>query len=116
MRDCKKAFHNFKHNGMHLTFPNGNSISTVFGPGTYSDNYSLIEKMGDPDATIKSFQTFMESNTVEVMIGNCGKDLLKKILKKYNKGLNSTVFGLVNVLEWLEIVNLLAKEKKDDQI
>lgn len=76
----EKSFNNFKHNGLHLTFPNGNFISTIFGIGSYTENHDMYTKM----------EEFMDSNDVEIMF-DCGDKLKKKILKKYNDGENDPI-------------------------
>lgn len=99
-----KAFKNTKHNGIHLVFPNGNWLSTIWGVGSYSDNYDIFS-----DDVVKDFSTFRESNNVEIMF-TCGDRLKKKICKKYNEGSTDPI-GYLDITQWLEIVNLLATEK-----
>lgn len=97
MKDKKeKAFNNWKHNAIHLTFPNGNSLSTVWGYCNYCDNYD-----------VEGFDTFMDSNTVEIMILNAPDKLRKKIEKKYDFGGN-IVKGYVTMAQWLDIVKKLS--------
>ena len=74
----EKAFNNFKHNGVHLSFPNGNMISTIWGRGSYSDNY---DGTGDTGGFLNDYQTFMESDTVEIMV-DCSDKLFKKLQKR----------------------------------
>jgi hypothetical protein len=100
-----KAFNNWRHNGIHLTFPNGNSISTVWGIGSYTDNHFLIEK--DPD-TAFGYRKFLDSDTCEIMILKAPDKLIKKIHKKYGDGDNS-VIGYLTIKQWLEIINLISK-------
>lgn len=101
------SFQTKKVNGMYLKFPNGNGISTVWGYGTYSDNYDVEHTQ---EEIVELFDRKMDSNTVEIMF-DCGDRLRKRILKKYNTGSNDPI-GRLTITEWLEIVNLLAKEKK----
>lgn len=103
MKKKEKAFNNWKHNGVHFTFPNGNSISTIWGSGTYSDNYDSVFDLG-----LDGFKTFMDSDTVEIMILKAPAKLTKKIQKKYDFE-DDGVKGYLNITEWLDIVNLLAK-------
>lgn len=102
----EKAFNNFKHNGIHLRFPNGNGISTIWGAGTYSDNYNYIVNTTDDSL---GYRTFMSSDTCEVMILNCPDKLLKKIKNKYQKDDSGSVIGFLTIDKWLEIVKLLSK-------
>ena len=102
----EKAFNNWKHNAIHLTFPNGNAISTVWGYCTYSDNHDLGDDALEFDS-LKAFQTFMQSDTVEIMILEAPKKLRKLIETKYGFG-GDTVKGYLSIKEWLEIVNLLS--------
>ena len=103
----EKAFNNWTHNGVHLTFPNGNSLSTVWGYCTYSDNHDRpdLDRSIDPASP---FHTFMDSETVEIMILKAPDKLLKKIHKKYDFG-GDSVKGWVTMTEWLDIVKMLSK-------
>lgn len=101
----EKAFSNPGHNKLHLTFPNGNRISTIWSYGSYSDNYD-----GDENG-IEDYRTFMQSDTVEIMIiaVEASENLVKKIQKKYSFE-GESVKGYLNIIEWLDIVSLLAKQ------
>ncbi len=109
----EKAFNNFKHNGIHLTFPNRNMISTIWGVGSYTENHDIDFKNDD---LTDMFNTFLESNNVEVMI-SCGKKLKKRLHKKFGAeedgGSPHRVIGYLSIMEWLYIVNKVANEKKD---
>ena len=98
----EKAFNNFRHNGIHLNFPNGNQVSTIWGSGSYSENYDIWQP--------KDFGTFMESETAEIMV-TCSPKLLKKLAKKFNND-SGGVFGYLSITDWIYIVNLVAKENK----
>ena len=102
MKDEEKAFNNFRHNGLHLNFPNGNHLSTVWGGGTYTENYDRFDLISQP--------IFLESNDVEIMF-ECSEKLQKKIEKKFNDGGEQPI-GRLTITQWLEIANLLAKEQK----
>lgn len=99
----KKAFINTSHNSIHLTFPNGNSISTIWGYLTYSDNHNFIS-----GNIVDKFSQFMESDTVEIMILEAPDKLRKKISKKYGFSVND-VKGYLSITEWLDILKMLAK-------
>ena len=101
--DKEKAFVNVKHNGIHFWFPHGNGISTVWGTGTYSENHDYRE-----GKIPFGYNTFLESNNVEIMILKCPNKLLKKIEKKYNDGSQQPI-GYLNIKKWLEIINMLSK-------
>lgn len=111
----EKAFNNWTHNSIHLTFPNGNAISTIWGYLSYCDNRyhkkdkAIIKDKFDGKAYLDNFQRFMDCDNCEVMILNAPDKLLKKIHKKYEFG-GDPVKGYVSITEWLEIVNLLAKD------
>ena len=104
IEDCKgKSFHGFRINGFHLNFSNGNSISTIWGTGTYTENYDL-----DLDKHfIDQFNEPLTSDTVEIMF-SCPKKLKDKILDKYNEGKQDPI-GHLPIGEWLEIIGLLSK-------
>lgn len=93
-----KSFDNWRHNGVKLRFPNGNEISTIWGRGSYSENKYL-----------ESYQTFLGSNTVEVMI-SCGDRLHKRLHKKFEG--DGSVIGYLDINDWLYIVNAVARENK----
>lgn len=102
----EKAFNNWKHNAIHLTFPNGNSLSTIWGYLTYSDNHDFISGYDDD-----KFTRWLPSDTVEIMILEAPDKLRKKIEKKYDFG-GDTVKGYLTMKEWLDIVKMLSKETK----
>ena len=99
----KKAFRNFKHNGIHLTFPNGNTLSTIWGYCTYSDNYDM-----DGGVSVDKFDKFLDSDTVEIMIRQAPDKLKKKIEKKYD--FEGNIKGYLTMEEWLEVVKMLSKD------
>lgn len=106
MKDEKeKAFNNWTHNKIHLTFPNGNSISTIWGYSSYTENYDMNGK----DFSIDKFSIFAQSNDAEIMILKCPDKLKKKISKKYKTFEDDNVAGHIDILTWLGILNLLAK-------
>jgi len=96
----EKAFNNWRHNAIHLWFPNGNGLSTIWGYLTYSDNHDYC-KDGD------KFEDFMDSDTCEIMILEAPEKLIKKINKKYDG--DGRVIGYLKMKEWLEIVRILSK-------
>lgn len=98
----EKAFACRRPNGFHLTFPNGNWISTIWGPGSYSENHMAWFGGG-----ISAFDKFMESNTCEVMI-DCKPRLLKQIHKRFDG--DGAVIGHLDITQWLEILSLLAND------
>lgn len=99
----EKAFNNWGHNRIHLTFPNGNAISTVWGYLTYSDNHDFVS-----DDHLDRFNEFMQSDTVEIMILKAQDKLRNKIEKKYDFG-GDSVKGYLTITEWLDILKMLAK-------
>ncbi len=103
----EKAFHSWRSARFHLNFPNGNQVSTVWGSGTYTDNYYDPGDFKDLD---DKRQPIFDSETVEIMF-SCSDKLKKKILKKYNDG-NHDPIGHLSLQKWLQIVNMVEKEKK----
>lgn len=103
-----KAFKNLKHNCLHLNFPNGNSISTIWGVGSYTENHYLDLDIADSSGFAVRYETFMGSNNVEVMI-DCPDRLLRSIQKKYNGGSDSSVIGYLSITQWIEILNKISK-------
>lgn len=103
----KKSFVNPRHNVVHLNFPNGNHISTRWGRGSYTENYDFEE--AENVDSVKEYRAFIGSMDVEIMF-SCGDKLKKRILKKYNDRVPDPI-GYLDIGQWLEIVNLLAKER-----
>ena len=100
-----KAFTSHKPNGFFLQFPNGNTLSTVWGPGTYTDNYDLH----------KDFKKFAEefnkpiekgSNTAETMPG-CSTIVKKLLDATFPKESNGSIFAHMSFTNWLKMVNIL---------
>lgn len=96
----RKAFSNHKINGVYLSFPNGNGLSTIWGAGTYSDNhdsfdYQMVFKEG--------------SDTCEVM-PDCSSTVLELIHAKFDQG-SGSVIGYLTFEQWLEVLNILNTHK-----
>lgn len=107
----EKAFNNKEHNKLHLNFPNGNWISTIWGFGSYTENYDINSKLAYN--LLKDMQTFKDSNDVEIMFECKSEEIEKKIYEKYGDGSFGSVIGHLNIKQWLEILNLLAKDKNE---
>ena len=104
----KKAFTQHRNNGVHLTFPNGNSLSTIWGRGSYSENHNYTT--GD---VIKDFSEPIKegSDTVEIMITHAPDKLIERIHKKLSPNSEDSVIGYLSMPDWLWAVNQLAKAK-----
>jgi len=105
----KKAFFSWKPGRFHLNFPNGNNISTVWGFGTYSENYEYDCYGTENGEFVDERHQSFGSDTVEIMF-SCGEKLRKRILKKYNDGDDDPI-GYLPQDKWLEIVRLVSNEK-----
>ena len=109
MKEETKAFKQHKLNGFYLTFPNGNSISTIWSSGSYTDNHDweIRNAKGEIDFS-KLYDTKLSSDTAEVMI-DC-KPVVLELIEAKNLGSSAggSVFGHLSITEWLEIVNILA--------
>jgi len=101
-----KSFANHKHNGVHLKFPNGNSISTIWGRGSYTDNHDFTT-----GKISKDFSTLIEggSNTVEIMPNTNNKRLLNKIFRKFNTDPDNSVIGWLTIDDWMWVIQQLYK-------
>lgn len=98
-----KSFITHKSNGFCLNFPNGNWLSTVWGVGTYSENYDCEGGYGEWE---KLYNSKMGSNTCEVM-PKCS-ELVKKLLDAtFPEETNGGVFGHMTFEKWLKMVNIL---------
>lgn len=106
----KKAFRNHKINGVLLNFPNGNSVSSVWGFGTYTDNHDaeLYKGNGKPDFDRIYKEPNEGSMTAEIMV-DCGEELNRALQEKY-RGAGSSVIGYLTIMEWLEVVHRVANE------
>jgi hypothetical protein len=103
----KAAFTNHKHNGVFLEFPNGNSISTIWGVGSYSDNHDL---------DFNHFSTLLKqgSMTCEIMFKTTDDELRNRIFSKCGQDPDDDgVIGWVNITTWLWVLNQLAKGKEN---
>ncbi len=99
---AEKAFHNWKAGAFHLSFPNGNWLSTTFAPGSYSENY---------DATFHLRNVFVahQSGTCEIAF-ECDEKLRRKIYRKFAPDSDNSVIGHLDILQWSAIVALLATQ------
>jgi hypothetical protein len=102
----EKAFNNWGHNGIHLNFPNGNQVSTIWGRGSYTENHDF--RLDNYGGLLKEFETFLDSETAEVMV-TCSSKLLKSFIARFQGG---NPFGYLNIYEWLYIVNKVAEDDK----
>lgn len=100
-----KAFAQHRVNGFRLKFENGNGLSTIWSPCSYSENYDYMNR----DYSVETFEVPLGSNTVEIM-PDCSDELLAKLQEKYPENENGAVFGHLTLSQWLEIVNILATE------
>ena len=104
-----RAFTNHRINGVSLTFPNGNRLSTIWGRGSYTENHDFTT--GD---VIKDFSEPIKegSNTVEIMITHAPDKLVKKIHRKLAPNSEDSVIGWLSMTDWLWVVNQLARGTK----
>ena len=105
----RKAFTNHVYNGVNLVFPNGNSISTIWRRGTYTENQNFTA--GD---LMESYPTLIEegSSNAEVTITTSNEKLLNKIYRKCDTEPDNGVIGHVDINTWLWILNQLSKDQK----
>jgi len=100
-----KSFTNWRAGALKLDFPNGNSISTTFASGSYSDNYNLsLDKWNEPLGK----DNIITSNTCEMMV-SCGDKLHKRLERKFDCE-NIGVFPHMTIENWLYITNKVSKE------
>ena len=93
-----------------LNFPNGNSISTIWSSGSYTENhdYDVLKEDGsiDFERTYKEFNP--GSMNAEVMV-SCGEELNRALQDKFD-GAGGSVIGRLYIMDWLEVVNRVANE------
>jgi hypothetical protein len=81
--------------GFHIELPNGVTISTQFGGGSYGSNY-------DMDIGSEARHKELEATEVEVAAW-CGE---KWITKEYPNNPNGDdVIGYINTTEWLQFLD-----------
>lgn len=102
--DNGKAFYNHKVNGVRFRFPNGNALSTVWGYGTYSDNYDM-----DDIEFSQQFKTVRGSNTCEIMPINCDEKTRKKLQKIVPELKDNSVAGHLDMTTWLKVVKVMSE-------
>ena len=102
----EKAFSNWRPGAVHLTFPNGNWLSTTWARWSYSDNHEMELDLSDGKFT------HMESNTCEVMF-DCPEKLSKRIFKFCGENPTNGVIGYLTMEQWLRVVEMLAKPPKN---
>lgn len=94
--DEARSFYNHKTNGFHINFANGNSLSTIWGRGTYSDNklreLEPLERVG--------------SDTCEVRPG-CSTEVKEELDKMFPDNAGDSVYPYVTLEQWIDIVNYL---------
>lgn len=101
-----KAFCQHRINGFRLKFENGNGISTIWGYGSYSENYDFPK-----DDDLSNFRKIpLGSNTVEIM-PYCSEQLLKELQEKYPDNENGSIFGNLTINQWFEIIEILKNKK-----
>jgi len=107
---ANKAFSNHLHNGVYLKFPNGNSISTIWCRGSYSDNHDYTT--GD---AIQDYKTLNDgSNNAEIYPFTDNQRLHKRIFQHFHANSDETVIGYVNITDWLWVLNQLAKDVRKE--
>lgn len=105
----EKSFVIHRENGFALNLPNGIRISTIFGWGSYTENRRYGEpevlKLPMDERIKKQFSRIPEgSKDVEIMIDCPDRKWLKRINKKYNNGVDSSVIGHLTIYGWFEIL------------
>ena len=89
----KKSFEMMSSKGIHLTFPNGWTVSIQFGPGSYCDNYDLIRDRSKWDG-------LMKSNNAEVWCWNSETHYPEEPLAEQS------------IEDVLKLLNKISKKKK----
>ena len=97
------------HNGFHITFENGYTVSIQFGPGTYSDNYN----QPFPNRERKGTALRLSSSTAECAIwidgSKSGRDMIAH--KSFN---GDKVSNRSTPAEALNLLNWAARQKPDN--
>ena len=101
----EKAFYNFRHNGFHFHFPNGNMMSVTWAVGTYTENGDMAS--GNYKSFLKNYKEFLQSDDVEIMF-DAPKALTTRIEKRYNDG-HEQPLSRINMVDFIKIFNTLSK-------
>ena len=90
--------------GFHLTFDNGYTVSTQFGYGSYSENYTNNKAVNNP-----------KSNNCEVAIfrGTSESWDTKIFFYKIGIKLSDDVGLQVDMVTWLKIIEIVKNEPKE---
>jgi hypothetical protein len=108
-----KSFSTRGNNQVILKFPNGVSVSTVWGTGSYSDNHMDIEAIMNIESIMK--QEPLESDTCEFMILEAPYELLEDIHSEFNEysvGSKTEPYGHVPIDVWIKVLNRLTSYTK----
>jgi len=111
----RKSFANHRNNGVYLEFPNGVSISTVWGYGNYCENYDWEHPDGKvsiknmtAESVMKQFEKIPEgSSDVEIMIFGASDIFIRRLSNEFGGG-GDNPWGYINIMDWLKIVNRCA--------
>lgn len=96
----KKKFEITNGSGFHITFENGYTVSTQFGDGSYSENYSNYEMMNNA-----------KSDNCEVAIWKkSGNWETKDIFRRIGIELNDNVAPKVDIETWYKVLEIVKKE------
>lgn len=111
-----KAFSSSRDCQIVLTFPNGNSMSTIWGFGSYSDNHfpdleSWDMTKGAEFGTIGLFHSVKSSDTVEVMY-EVDPATQQVIDQHFPEGEN--LLGYLTLNQWLELVSIISGKHTHD--
>ena len=98
-----KAFLNHRRsgNGFRLTFPNGNSVSTIWGEMTYSDNH-------DVDFNSDYSIQMLGSDTCECMV-TCTPEIHEVLEKEFEEEYDGVILMYLTLDKWLKLINILNK-------
>lgn len=100
-----KSFQNKSLNKLHLWFPNGNGLSTIWSKYSYSENYDTEHVNG-----VDAWNVPLESDTVEIMILEAPEKTRNKVFRKFARDSENSVIGHLDMEQWLEIVKILSKQ------
>ena len=101
---------NHKNDGVYLEFDNGFKVSTIWGSGSYSENYNIDYKLPIDEQFAKHEDG---SGTVEVYftdIPKGGERLHKSLLKKYNDEYEQPI-GNLKVKDWMDLIQKVNRWK-----
>lgn len=103
-----KSFRTCGNKGFQITLPNGITISTQFGGGNYSDNYSDKIEPNPTDKQANQVEFAAWDSNIPASSGNW---VTRQLCKRINIPCDDDVLGRINISQWLRLLDTARKLK-----